>query len=590
MWLWRRPAGQGKVEAVRAVTAAATPGTAYTRPMPDTDKTRALIISALPVTRAARPVVLRPMRALLLCALGAVLAQTALAQQVRPAAQPPSLLPPAVQKALQRARIPENAVAVYIAPVGTASVAAPRLQWQATRAMNPASVMKLVTTYAALDILGPAYTWQTQVYVDGPISDGTLHGNLYIRGGGDPQFGAERLWQLLARLQGMGVRSIAGDVVVDRSAFALPAHNPGAFDGEPLRPYNAGPDALLVNFKSQLLHFMPDEAAGVARIHYEPPLTGVQGPQTVPLAPAGTACGDWRGQLRADWSQPRLLHLLGHFPASCGTKTWPLAPAHAGDFALRAIAGMWHSMGGSVRGVVRQGTVPEGRVPSWVQPSLPLADVLRGINKYSNNVMTQQVLLTLGMHQGGKVSTPSDSGDPDADVDSVSVSNGDAAEQTDAVADPGEPFLKGSASFGVSSSGSSVGTFQSGRAAIALWWKPQWGQPPVVDNGAGLSRDARISAQALGRMLQAAWAAPVMPEFVASLPIAGVDGTLRRSRARAHAHLKTGSLRNVNARAGYVTGNSGQRYAFVVLVNHANAAAARTAMDILVDWTAAESK
>lgn len=442
---------------------------------------------------------------------------------------PATTLPAAVQAALARARIPAGAVSMYVAPVGGG---VPRLAWQAQAAMNPASVMKLVTTYAALDLLGPAHVWSTDVYLDGPISQGTLHGNLYIRGEGDPQLGAERLWQLLSRLQGLGIHTIAGDIVADRSAFQTPPHDAGAFDGEALRPYNAGPDALLVNYKTQILHFMPDSAAGVARIHYEPPLTGIAGPVTVPLAPPGTACGDWRGQLRMDWSQPQQLHLAGQYPASCGAKAWPVAPSHAGDFALRAIAGMWHGMGGQVRGVVRQGQVPPGQTPAWSLTSPALAEIVRGINKYSNNVMTQQVLLTLGLQRQG------------------------------------------------------MGTFEAGRAAIAQWWSPRWGDAAalVVDNGAGLSREARITARSLGRMLESAWASSVMPEFMASLPVAGLDGTLRRSRANASAHLKTGSLRDVNALAGYVLGRSGQRYVLVALVNHGNAGAARPALDALVDW------
>ena len=109
---------------------------------------------------------------------------------------------------------------------------------------------------------------------------------------------------------------------------------------------------------------------------------------------------------------------------------------------------------------------------------------------------------------------------------------------------------------------------------------------PAVDNGAGLSRDARLTAHALARMLQVGWASPVMPELVASLPIAGVDGTLRRSQSRAAAHLKTGSLRDVMAVAGYVHAASGRRYVLVAVVNHAQAGAARPVLDSLVDWAA----
>jgi D-alanyl-D-alanine carboxypeptidase/D-alanyl-D-alanine-endopeptidase (penicillin-binding protein 4) len=134
-----------------------------------------------------------------------------------------------------------------------------------------------------------------------------------------------------------------------------------------------------------------------------------------------------------------------------------------------------------------------------------------------------------------------------------------------------------------------VATFDGARDALRQWWLARIGNAelPQAENGAGLSREARVTAQALARMLQVAWGSPVMPELVASLPITGVDGTLRRSNSRAGtAHLKTGSLRDVMAVAGYVHAASGRRYVLVAVVNHANAGAARPVLDLLTDWTA----
>ena len=441
-------------------------------------------------------------------------------------------LPAPVEAALARAQIPREAVSIYAAPVEAQQPV--RLAWQTRTAMNPASVMKLVTTYAALEQLGPAYVWRTPVYLDGVVDQGAFRGTVYIQGAGDPKLVSERLWLLLGRLQGMGVKVIVGDVVLDHSAFQVSGHDAAAFDNEPFRPYNAGPDALLINYKTQVLGFIPDPAAGVARIHYELPMAGVQAPASVPLAPAGTACGDWRTQLQADWSDPQRIQLLGRYPASCGDKNWPVALAGPERFAARAVEGMWRSMGGQITGRVRDGQVPPGLKPAWDSVSPALGEVVRDINKFSNNVMTQQLLLTLGKERMG------------------------------------------------------VGSFDAGRTALSQWWQLRWAvaEMPVVDNGAGLSRNARISAQALGRMLQAAWHSAVMPEFVASLPISGTDGTLRRSKASANAHLKTGSLRDVNSLAGYVHGYSGQRYVLVAMVNHPNAGAARPVLDALVDWVA----
>ncbi len=200
-------------------------------------------------------------------------------------------LPPEVEAALARARLPRDALSVLVVDA-QGGRQAPRLAHRAQVAMNPASVMKLVTTYAALDLLGPAHTWSTPVYVDGVVQGGSLKGNVHIQGQGDPKLVMERLWLLLRRLQGQGIQVIVGDIVLDRTAFDVPEHDAARFDGEPLRPYNAAPDALLMNYNAVAMTLVPDAAAGLARIQYDPPLAGVQRQATVPLATPGTACGD----------------------------------------------------------------------------------------------------------------------------------------------------------------------------------------------------------------------------------------------------------------------------------------------------------
>ncbi|HAJ11149.1 MAG TPA: D-alanyl-D-alanine carboxypeptidase/D-alanyl-D-alanine-endopeptidase [Comamonadaceae bacterium] len=449
-------------------------------------------------------------------------------------AQVPAPLPAEVDAALVRARLPREALSVLVVDA-QGGRQAPRLAHRAQVAMNPASVMKLVTTFAALDLLGPAYTWSTPVYIDGTVQGGSLKGNVYIQGQGDPKLVMERLWLLLRRLQGQGVQSIVGDIVLDRSAFDVPEHDAARFDGEPLRPYNAAPDALLLNYNAVAMTFVPDAAAGLARIQYDPPLAGVQRQATVPLATSGAECGDWRAALRAELSEPSRATFQGVYPAGCGERVWAAAFPDARGFAGRAVEGMWRELGGKLTGTVREGAVPARLKPAFVATSPPLAEVVRDVNKYSNNVMAQQLFLTLALRRNG------------------------------------------------------VATFEGARDALRQWWQARLGdaEPPVPDNGAGLSREARISAQALARMLQVAWASPVMPELVASLPIAGVDGTLRRSQSRAGAaHLKSGSLRDVMAVAGYVHAASGRRYVLVALVNHPQAGAARPVLDALVDWTA----
>ena len=460
-------------------------------------------------------------------------------------------LPAEVEAALQRAKLPRDAISLLV--VDAEGRSAPRLTHRAGVAMNPASVMKLVTTYAALDLLGPSYTWSTPVYIEGAVRDGTLFGNLYIQGLGDPKLVLERVWLLLRRVQGLGVRTISGDIVLDHSAFALPEADPGGFDGEPLRPYNVAPDALLLNYKSVVMTFVPDRTANTAQVQFDPPLSGVAMQATVPLS--NGECGDYRGALRADFSDPARIRFAGAYPASCQEKVWPIAYPDPRSYSVRAIGGMWHEMGGKLGGVVRDGKlpVPPGAAPSpafeLVSPTL--AEVIRDINKFSNNVMAQQVFLSLSLPVRGP--------------------NGGAG-----TARPASPPAD-------------AASLDGAREAVRRWWQDRIGGPdlPVMDNGSGLSRGERISAQALGRLLQTAYRSPLMPELMSSLPITGVDGTMRRNRSRAagNAHLKTGSLRDVVALAGYVHAASGRRYVLVALINHANASAGRPALDALLEWT-----
>ncbi len=441
-------------------------------------------------------------------------------------------LPAGVAAALDRARIPHAALAAVVQPVDAAP---PRLAAQAHRPVNPASLFKLVTTSAALELLGPAFTWRTGVWLDGTVQDGVLTGNLVIRGSGDPTLVHERVWLLLRRVMQLGVREIRGDIVLDRSAFTGPWPDPASFDAEPLRPYNVQPDALLLNYHAITLRFRPDPGAGVARIAVEPSLAGVALDATVPLS-AG-ACGDWRAALQADFSHPSRVRFAGAYPAVCGERAWPIAPPDAAGYNARMLAALWQEIGGRLAGTVRNGEAPYAP-PSFEFESPTLAEVVRDINKFSNNVMAQQLFLTLGLTQRGE------------------------------------------------------GTATAARAVLQQWLAerfPRAAGGTIIDNGSGLSRDQRLSVQLLAELLRAVWASPVMSELMSSLPVSGVDGTLRRSKAPAGlAHLKTGSLRDVAAVAGYVLGASGQRHVVVAIVNHEDAGAARPALDALVQWAGAD--
>jgi D-alanyl-D-alanine carboxypeptidase/D-alanyl-D-alanine-endopeptidase (penicillin-binding protein 4) len=443
-------------------------------------------------------------------------------------------LPPEVDKALERARLPREALVAVVQEVGATST---RLSWQAQRPVNPASLMKLLTTEAALELLGPAWSWNTPVWLQGPVHDGVLEGNLVIQGTGDPKLVLERVWLLLRRVQQLGVREIRGDIVLDRSAFNAVEGNPGDFDGEALRPYNVQADALLLNYRSLLITFTPDPVRGVAIVAVEPTLAGVRADTTVPLS--GGPCNDWRAALKGELTDPTILHFAGSYPAACGELQWPIAFVDPRSYNERMLLGLWREMGGTLTGTVHDGAAP-ATTPTFVLNSPPLAEVIRDINKYSNNTMAQQLFLTLAWMQRG------------------------------------------------------AGTREAARETLQQWLAARFGplaEGTVVDNGSGLSRDGRTNAALLARLLQSAWASPVMPELMSSLPVIGVDGTMQNTKTSlGRAHLKSGSLRDVFGFAGYVLSASGRRYVLVAIVNHPNAGAGRAALEALVQWTAADGR
>ena len=443
-------------------------------------------------------------------------------------------LPVPVARALKAAALPSSAVAVVVQEVGSPL---PRVSANATAAMNPASLMKLLTTYAALELLGPAYTWKTEAWLQGRLVDGVLDGDLYLKGGGDPKLTLEQFWLLLRELRARGLREIRGDLVLDRSLFAN--DETAVIDDQPLRAYNVPPDALLLNFKAVRLRFLPDAEKRTVAVLAEPLPEPLQIANTLKLGNNG--CGDWKENLRMDYSAASgRLSLAGSYPLSCGEKSMNLGLLPHPQYVAGVFRSLWPELGGRITGGLRLAPVPaEARLYAGIE-SPSLAEVIRDINKYSNNVMARQLFLTLGV---------------------------ESARRTGASARPADAEL-----------------------AIRDWLAQKGMSFPelVLDNGSGLSRRERISAENLSRLLALAWKSPLMPEFLASLPLTAIDGTmkkrLRQNGVAGQAHIKTGSLEGVKSIAGYVLDRSGRWQMVVFLVNHANAAAAQTAQDALLQW------
>lgn len=441
-------------------------------------------------------------------------------------------LPPVVAAAMQRSAIAPSAMATFVQAVDAST---PLLTINDTVGMNPASTMKLVTTAAALELLGPTYKWKTRAYFTGKQVGDVLHGDLIIKGGGDPSLVTEDLWRFLRKIRAAGIRKIRGNLILDRSMFSDTNFDAALFDGEPLKPYNAGPDALLLNYHVLAFHFLPRADKKRVEITIDPPIADF--PVTPPQLGNGD-CGDWHAKSGLTLGV-RSVQFNGTLPLSCGEKTWYLHQyqmSHV-DYFGAVFRQLWHDVGGSFSGETLNGLTPLDAHPVTEWESPPLSEVIRDINKFSNNVMARQVLLTIGAELSGSPVTP-----------------------------------------------------ERGAAVIKAWLAEKGinGQQLMIENGSGLSRSSRVSVDTMGSMLVAAFRSPLMPELISSLPLVGYDGTMRKrlrtEDVSGHAHIKTGSLEGVRAIAGYVLAASGQRYAIACIINDPNAGAARAVHDALLQW------
>lgn len=447
-------------------------------------------------------------------------------------AEPAGTLPPPVADVLKRANVPESSAALVVRQLGAVR---PLVQHNSARALNPASTMKLLTTGAALDLLGPAFTYKTDFLVKGTVAHGVLEGDLFIKAGGDPKLTYERVWAALRQVRERGIREIRGDIVIDRSYFAPIEHDPAKFDGKSLRAYNVGPDALLLNFKTLMLRFVPDGES--VRIVAEPPLASVEILSRVQLAKNG-GCGDWQERLKVDVREDDLLAIVqveGRYPESCGERAWPVSVFDHQRYARVLLHTLWSEAGGKLTGVIREGQAPADARRVLQIESPALAELIRDINKYSNNVMARQVFLSLSAERDQAPGTGARS--------ALIIRNWLAGMEIDA------PEL-------------------------------------VIENGSGLSRVDRISAGSTAALLEALWRRGTMPELISSLSLVGQDGTFKKRELAngMSAHLKSGTLNDVRATAGFVLDRKGRRWVVVMYIQHGNAPAASGAQEALLNW------
>ncbi len=426
-------------------------------------------------------------------------------------------LPAGVQNALDVRNVPAESLSLYVEDVDSGEVV---LRWRDEETRNPASTIKLLTTLAALDILGPAYRWKTEVYAFGDITGDVLDGDLLLKGYGDPFLVTERVWQLLRNIRNRGIREIKGDLLIDDSYFDVGEYDPGAFDRQPLRAYNVAPNALLMNFKVVRYWFEPDEEAGAVSVRLDPQLDNLQVENRLGLR-TGSCRGYQRGITITANGPVDQVTFSGKFPNGCERYAMDRTALSHNEFVYGLFKTLWSESGGVLGGGWKNVIVEEEAEPFLVFDSLPLREMIARVNKHSNNVMARQLLYTLSAEVNG-----------------------------------------------------SPGTERGGKQVISNWLVENGLDSPelALENGAGLSRNARITAAGLGALLRFAWRQPYMPEYLASMSLSGLDGTLsrrfRNTPLIGKAHLKTGSMDHVTAIAGYLQSRSGRRFVVVALQNH----------------------
>lgn len=433
-------------------------------------------------------------------------------------------LPPQLAQAIKQAGFGHEGLGLFIQEVTSSE---PVVSFQASQFLNPASVIKLVTTAAALGTLGPGYRWSTDVSHSGQITNGRLNGNLYFRGNGDPYLTPERFWRLLNRISIFGISHISGDVVFDSTYFKPDAVDYAAFDDQPYRTYNVGPNAVLVGFQATEFHFSIKQQAGKDAVSITPFPASPKLKIINQVELINAACGAWQKRLTLDSrivAGEQQVTFSGRYSRTCGKRTLYRRVTETDDHFQHFFLPIWQQLGGSVEGKVRSGSMTKNVRPILEESSISLAQAVGFINKFSNNVMTRQILLSMGAQLSAK-----------------------------------------------------PGTTEKGISAVKAWLADHHLDDARLhlDNGAGLSRDARISAALLGRLLVFVFQQAYMPEFVSSLPLSGYDGTMtHRFKGEplvGQAHIKTGLLDYVQSMAGYVTAASGKRYVVVMLHNQSRA-------------------
>ncbi len=393
----------------------------------------------------------------------------------------------------------------------------------ADQLMSPGSIMKLVTTFAALEILGPSHHWDTDFLTDGQMIGDTLEGNLYVRFGGDPKLTIERLWVTLRELRAMGISRINGHLVLDGGYFRIDEGFPEFDDNgdNPHAPFLVEPSAYLTNLN--LLHFQVRADERGTQAWSTPDLPEVRIDNRVTVRGEGPCPSrrnfEWTPLF--DENMQVTVRVTGELPQGCRTTRYLSLLPHA-QYSASLIRSVLAETGVSISGASMTGPTPEDARLVLKTTSPDLVTMVRDINKWSSNVMARQLLLAIG------------------------AENRREDETDDRVA---------------------------GIRVIYEWLEAKGVNTAgmVIDNGAGLTRHGRISARQGVQILQHAWNSPFAADLMASMPLIAMDGTmarrLRNAGMEGEGRIKTGYLENVRSIAGFTRDENDTTWAVVGMVN-----------------------
>jgi D-alanyl-D-alanine carboxypeptidase/D-alanyl-D-alanine-endopeptidase (penicillin-binding protein 4) len=458
-------------------------------------------------------------------------------------------LPEPVMQVLRTTGIAEDAVSVLVLRDDQTV-----LSHLADRPMQPASTMKLVSTLVGLETLGPVFRGRTELRSTGDLQGETLKGDLVLRGGADVDLSGEALENMLRSLRYQGIRKIQGHLIIDRQLFNPARADLGAapFDESPEAYYNVIPDAAMIN--KNMLQLDLRSTGARLKVQMQPALQGVTIAHDMKLVDAD--CKSWD----EGWKLPEALPqknggikvvLHGTFPKNC-EQSYSINIVDRQEYVDRLFRATWKRLGGTISDTTIEGATPTASRLLAAHVSRTLPEIVRDTNKPSDNLLARLVFLSLGA----------------LEADPVLGSRPQA--------------------------GSAQTTLSRSDAAVRNWMRAHGIKDTglVLENGSGLSRTERITPVQMGGLLQAGLRSPWAPEFQSSMPIVAVDGTMRRrlhgSPAAGRARMKTGTLSNVVALAGYVPDATGKPLVVVAFVNSnlAGNGRGRTVVDTLVDWVA----